>query len=79
MAEQAISFNKCLSHLIAIKRNERYSDVICHMRTRLRFTLLRGVLISSRGVRSKKKYQRTAPLMFLDFGLIPEMSSYQAP
>ena len=79
MAEQAISFHKRLSHLIANKRNERYSDVICHMRTRLRFTLLRSVLISLRGVRSKRKYQQTAPLMFLDFGLIPEMSSYEAP
>ena len=79
MAKQAISFHKRLSLLIARKKNERYSDVICHMRTRLRFTLLRSVLISLRGIRSKKKYQRTAPLMYLDFGLIPEVSSYEAP
>ncbi len=42
-----------LNKKIAEKRNERYAHVINHIRTRLRFSLLRGILISLTGERGK--------------------------
>ena len=38
--------------LIARKRKERYSDVVRHVRTRIRFAMLRTTLIALRGYRS---------------------------
>ena len=38
---------------IAEKKGEQYSHVISFVRTRLRFSLLRSVLIAVRGVRGK--------------------------
>ena len=64
---------------IADKKKENYSDVMCHMRTKLRFTLLKSVLIALRGNRGKTHRQYESPLYFLDFGLIPEELSYEAP
>ena len=75
-APQAVAFHKRLAKLIAEKRNEKYEDVISHMRTRLRFTLLKSVLVSLRGIRGKQHRAKT-PLMSLEFGLIPEVYSYE--
>ena len=53
MGQQATEFLKSLAHKIADKRDERYSDVIGFLRTKLRFSLLRSVLIAVRGKRGK--------------------------
>ena len=45
---------KRLAQKIAKKRGERYSDVINHLRTRIRFSLLRGVLVALTGERGTK-------------------------
>ena len=79
MATQATTFHNRLARLIADKKKENYSDVMCHMRTKLRFTLLKSVLIALRGNRGKQERKYESPLYFLDFGLIPEALSYEAP
>ena len=53
MGPKATSFLKRLSHMIADKRGERYADVMGFLRTKLRFSLLRSVLIAVRGERGK--------------------------
>ena len=45
--------HKKLAGRIAIKRKENYGDVIRFIRTRLRFALLKCVLMGLRGVRGK--------------------------
>ena len=79
MAEEAAAFHKRLARLIADKKKERYSDVMGHMRTKLRFSMLRSTLIALRGVRSKQQHRYEPSLSFLDFGLIPESLSYEEP
>ena len=79
MGEQATKFHKRLGRLIADKKKESYSDVMCHMRTKLRFTILKSVLIGVRGNRGKQNRQYESPLAFLDFGLIPDAFTYEAP
>ena len=78
MAPQTERFYKRLSKLAAIKRKENYADVIGHFRTKIRFTLLRSVLVSLRGVRGRYYHQREIPLSVMEFGLIPGMESYEA-
>ena len=78
MADEAIKFHQRLAKLISEKKKERYEDVIDHMRVKLRFTLLRSVLVSLRGARGREKHQ-TTPLNYLEFGLIPEVNSYESP
>ena len=67
MGKQAMAFHKRISKLIAQKRKESYSDIINHMRTKLRFTLLKSVLISIRGVRGKSYTNREIPTSQLAF------------
>ena len=78
-APQAETFNRRLAKLIAEKRNEEYRDVITHLRTCVRFTLLRSVLVALRLVRGRSYRQPKTPLSFVEFGLIPEAESYDGP
>ena len=47
--------------------------MIKHIRTRLRFSLLRSTLIAIRGIRGKNYNNREEDLQNLDFNLIPEL------
>ena len=66
---------KRLAGMIANKRNEEYAQVMNFVRTRLRFSLLRSVLIAVRGVRGKLVNEPY--LGNVTFNLIPEMKSYE--
>ena len=74
---------KRLAQKIAEKRGERYSDVINHLRTRLRFSLLRGVLVAltgERGIPSHKcsdKIREEHDMYSVNFNLVPEQTSYE--
>ena len=75
MGPQATNFLKRLAHLIADKRGERYADVMGFLRTKLRFSLLRSVLIAVRGERGRPSSKE--PFMGLvPFNLIPDKDSY---
>ena len=66
--KEADKHHKRIATLIAIKRNEEYADVISHIRTRLRFSLLKSILTAVRGVRGKSR--PAEPLSSLSFNLI---------
>ena len=62
--------------MIAEKRGEQYPDVINFVRTKLRFSLLRSVLIAVRGVRGK--HIREPYLGNIAFNLVPNMKFYDS-
>ena len=78
MAPECEAFNKQLAHRIADKRKDDYSAVSNYIRTKIRFALLKSVLIFLRGVRGKQKKDSTTPTSAVAFGLIPEKESYEA-
>ena len=70
MGNECDRVNKRLADLIARKKGERYADVVTHIRTRLRFALLRATIISLRGVRGRQNVEGERKLDELDFNLI---------
>ena len=68
---------KRIAQLIAHKRNESYCDVIDHIRTRLRFSLLRSTLVAIRGQRGKLSSEDNN-LQGISFNLIPKEKCYEA-
>ena len=78
MAPECEAFNKQLAHRIADKIKDDYSAVANYIRTKIRFALLKSVLIFLRGVRGKQKKDSTIPTSAVAFGLIPEKASYKA-
>ncbi len=72
---------KRLAQKIADKRGEGYSNVINHLRTRLRFAILKGVLIALTGERGKHTKdpdaQEDRDLYSVNFNLIPQSKSYE--
>ena len=81
MAPACNELNKRLAEKIAEKRNENYAQVVNHIRTRLRFALLRGILVSLTGERGKPKYKSDPGddnLYNVSFNLIPSAKTYEA-
>ena len=78
MAGRATAFHKRLAKLISEKKQERYSDVMNCMRTKLCFTMLRSVLVSVRGSKGKPSRRFETPLSYLSYNLIPEIQSYES-
>ena len=78
MGPQATKYHKRLAEKIAHKRNEDYHHVMNHMRTRIRFSLLRSVLVAVRGERGKKAKQ-PEPLSSVSFNLVPDAQEYECP
>ena len=76
-APQAVRYHKRLAELIAIKKNEEYHHVINHIRTRIRFSLLRSVLVAVRGERGKRQLP-SQPISSVSFNMIPEAMSYES-
>ena len=74
---QAKKYHKRLAELISRKRNEDYHHVINHIRMKIRFAMLRSVLIALRGERGKKP-SATQPLSSVSFNMIPEAMSYES-
>ena len=71
MGNEATRYHKRIAELIANKRKENYADVLNYIRTRLRFCLLKSVLISIRGIRGRRSMkEKTSPISTLSFNLI---------
>ena len=70
MGNEAAKHHKRIAMLISEKKNESYADVLNYVRTRLRFCLLKSVLMAIRGVRSKQQRSNTQPISTLSFNLI---------
>ena len=76
MGPESTKFHKRLAELIATKRGEEYSHVVSHIRTRLRFALLRCTLVAIRGERGRRR-RTESPLSDVSFNLVPERDSYE--
>ena len=76
MARECTKFHKKIAELVAVKTKEDYSKVMNHIRTRIRFTLLRSTLLAVRGIRGKQPRPAKC-ISELSFNTIPEMSSYE--
>ena len=61
----------------AKKRKEEYRHVLSHMRTRVRFSLLRSVLVAVRGERGKTQ-SAPKPFASIAFNLIPDALGYES-
>ena len=76
MAQECTRYHKKIAELLANKTKEEYPKIMNHIRTRVRFTLLKSTLIAIRGVRGKPE-KPTKSLSELSFNTIPEMQSYE--
>ena len=74
---QTTRYHKRLAEKIASKRNEKYSHVLGHMRTRTRFSILRSVLIAIRGERGKRQASANS-ISSTSFNLIPDAMHYES-
>ena len=68
---QATRYHKRLAEKLAVKQNESYSNVLSHMRTKIRFSLLRSVLVAVRGERGKRQ-PLAKSLSSTSFNLVPQ-------
>ena len=66
---EADRHHKRIAELISLKRKEEYSHVINYIRTRLRFNLLRSILVAVRGERGKRA--KSGPISSIEYGMIP--------
>ena len=69
-------YHKRLAELISRKRNEEYHHVANHIRMRIRFALLKSVLIALRGERGKRT-ATAKPVSSTSFNMIPESMDYE--
>ena len=77
MGPECERLNKRLAEMIAAKRKETYSDVMRHVRTILRFAMLRSILVAIRGIRGKIS-EDESNLHDVSFNLIPRVPCYEA-
>ena len=78
MGPQCARTHKRIAELVAEKKNERHADVMNHIRTRLRFSLLKCVLIAIRGARGKgSRSWEEDSLSNISFNLIPYVKTYE--
>ena len=59
------------------KRKEPYTIVLNHIRTKLRFALLRSTLEAIRGFRGRYSDKDVKELMDTDISLIPTVATYE--
>ena len=80
MGQECHRLNKRLAELIAAKRRENYSQVMQHIRCRLRFALLKATLVAIRGVRGRSggaAEEEEDDIGDISFNLIPVMPAYE--
>ena len=75
-APEAARLVKQIATQIAVKNKERYDDVMGHVRTRVRFTLLKATLASVRGFRGTMPVQDEVRDGAIMFNIIPNMPGY---
>ena len=78
MGPQCERTHRRIAELIADRRNEKYADVMSHIRTKLRFSLLRSILVAVRGARGRRsKPWEEQKLSDISFNLIPYANTYE--
>ena len=76
MGPECTKFHKKVAELVSNKTKEDYSKVMNHIRTRLRFTLLKSVLIGIRGERGKSR-KSIVNITEISFNTVPEMQTFE--
>ena len=76
MGPQCTSTVKKLARMIAEKRQESYADIMSFIRTKLRFSLLRSVLIAIRGERGRPS-AKEPHMGLVAFNLVPSVNDYE--
>ena len=76
MGPECVRLNKRIAELIARKTSEPYSIVLRHIRTRLRFALLRCTLIAIRGTRGRVVRDEEEEVGNISFNLIPQVQDF---
>ena len=66
---EADKHHKRVAQLISLKKKEEYSHVINYIRTRLRFNLLKSILVAVRGERGRST--KSGPISSIEYGMIP--------
>ena len=74
---QAQRYHKRLAELISKRKNEEYHYVINHIRLKVRFALLRSVLIAIRGERGRRS-KPAQPIGATSFNMVPEAMQYES-
>ena len=77
MGPECTKFHKRVAELVAAKRGEEYSDVVNHIRTKIRVSLLKSVLVAIRGERGRGRKRESLPISDLSLNLIPEQRTYE--
>ena len=77
MGPESTQYHKRLAELISIKRGESYADVVNLIRTKVRFSLLRSILLAIRGERGRKRREKEAEISDLSLNLIPDRPTYE--
>ena len=78
MGKDCEAFNRRLAQLISEKRKVSFGSVMTHIRTRLRFALLRSVVTALRGVRGMKSGSGMKDLSNVNFDFVPEGEMYES-
>ena len=69
MSRQCEKLHKQLATLLSKKKGDTYSVVMAHMRTRLRFSILKSTLVAIRGFRGGRGENGSVlPMSEVDFG-----------
>ena len=76
MGPESIKYHKRVAELISEKRGEQYCHVVNHIRTRIRFSLLKSVLIAVHGVRGRSR-KTESQISDLSLNLTPERPTYE--
>jgi len=77
MGPECHKLNKRIAETIASKQKEEYSQVMKHIRCKLRFALLKATLIAIRGVRGKVGAEEDE-ICDISFNLIPKEQTYES-
>ena len=78
MGPQCGETHQRIAKLVADRKNEKYADVINHIRTWLRVSLLKSILIAIRGAREKRSRSwKEDSLSNIPFNLVPYVKTYE--
>ena len=76
VAPECEKHHKRLAEMISNRRKEKYADIINFVRTKVRFALLKSVLMAVQGIRGRNTNKYT-PIADIPFGLIPCEQTYE--
>ena len=73
------TFIKNIVEKLTFNNKETRSMIMNHVRTRLRFAILRSTVISLRGVRGKNYWANNLSLDSVSLNIVPQASTYEMP